>query len=91
MEKHEERTVLPRLYRFHSFVKPDEEDKIEKEIVQNCHILINLTPRRRANSVFRSPERPERDYSVSQFQEKLKLFERRRMQEFTVDPSHKFF
>jgi len=30
MEKYEEKMVLPRLYRFHSFVKPDEEEKIEK-------------------------------------------------------------
>jgi hypothetical protein len=83
--------ALPRLHRFHSFVKPEEEERIEKQLVQNCHMLVNLSPRRKGSSGFRLPEQLEKDYSVNQFQQKLKLFKKRGSPDSHLDLSNKLF
>lgn len=82
--------TLPRLQRFRSSVKPEEEERIEKLLVQNCHMLVNLSPRK-GRSGFRLPEQLEKDYSVSQFQQKLKLFKKRAGPDSQLDLSNKLF
>jgi hypothetical protein len=82
---------LPRIPRFHSFVKPEEEDRIEKEIVRNCHMLIDLSPARRVSSSFRLPENPEKDYSVDPFDRKMSLFRSRRSSYGGLDLTNKLF
>jgi hypothetical protein len=69
-------------------VKPEEEERIEKQLVQNCHML---SPRRKGSSGFRLPEQLEKDYSVSQFQQKLKLFKKRGSPDSQLDLSNKLF
>lgn len=83
---------LPKIQRFHSFVRPEEEDRIEKELVQNCHMLISLSPGKRNNSSFRLPEHStSKDYSVSPFEGKMNLFKRRKSSYGALDLSNKLF
>lgn len=59
--------------------------------MQNCHILINISPKKRVSSGFRLPESPGKDYSVNAFDRKMVMFERRKSSFGRLDLSNKFF
>lgn len=52
-------------------------------------MLISLSPRKKNSLSFRLPEHVDKDYSINQFQQKLKLFRRRQKPGDSFDLTNK--